>query len=127
MVAFAPVSIAMNGLGLNITGFSYHGTLWICTVACRDMMPDPAFFADCLRSSFARLSAAAAESRPGTPAAKSAAPKTRPRSAVATSKARGKPASKAHGTAASQARGKVASKRKTRIARRKQGGRRHKA
>jgi hypothetical protein len=59
MVAFAPVSISMDGLGLNITGFSYHGTLWMCAVACRDMIPDPGFFADCLRSSFADLVAAA--------------------------------------------------------------------
>jgi hypothetical protein len=34
--------------------------MWICAVACRDMLPDPAFFADCLRSSFAKLEAAAA-------------------------------------------------------------------
>jgi hypothetical protein len=53
MVAFAPVSIAINGLGLNVTGFSYHGMLWVCAVACREMMPDPGFFADCLRESFA--------------------------------------------------------------------------
>jgi diacylglycerol O-acyltransferase / wax synthase len=59
MVAFAPVSIAMDGLGLNITGFSYHGTLWMCAVACRDMVPDPAFLADCLRASFADLVSAA--------------------------------------------------------------------
>jgi hypothetical protein len=59
MLAFAPVSIAMDGLGLNITGFSYHGTLWMCAVACRDMVPDPAFLADCLRSSFADLVSAA--------------------------------------------------------------------
>ena len=59
MVAFAPVSIAMDGLGLNITGFSYHGTLWMCAVACRDMVPDPGFFADCLRASCADLVAAA--------------------------------------------------------------------
>ncbi len=73
MIAFAPVSIPMNGLGLNVTGFSYHGTLWICAVACRDMMPDPAFFADCLRSSFARLVAAAAKSSHETPSGKVAA------------------------------------------------------
>ena len=59
MVAFAPVSIAMNGLGLNVTGFSYHGTLWLCAVSCRTMMLDPAFFAECLRSGFADLAAAA--------------------------------------------------------------------
>jgi len=59
MVAFAPVSIAMNGLGLNVTGFSYHGTMWVCAVACREMMPDPGFFADCMRDAFAELVAAA--------------------------------------------------------------------
>jgi WS/DGAT/MGAT family acyltransferase len=60
MVAFAPVSIAIDGLGLNVTGFSYHGTLWVCAVACREMIPDPAFFADCLKSSCGKLVAAAA-------------------------------------------------------------------
>jgi hypothetical protein len=49
----------MNGLGLNVTGFSYHGTMWVCAVACREMMPDPGFFADCLRGAFAELAAAA--------------------------------------------------------------------
>jgi hypothetical protein len=75
MVAFAPVSIAIDGLGLNVTGFSYHGTLWMCAVACRDMMPDPGFFADCLRSSFAELVAAAETFHPkAEPAAKPAGP-----------------------------------------------------
>jgi hypothetical protein len=60
LVSFAPVSIAFDGLGLNVTGFSYHGTLWICAVACRDMLPDPAFFAECLHESFAELERAAA-------------------------------------------------------------------
>jgi hypothetical protein len=60
LVSFAPISIAIDGLGLNVTAFSYHGTMWICAVACRDMLPDPAFFADCLRNSFAKLEAAAA-------------------------------------------------------------------
>jgi diacylglycerol O-acyltransferase / wax synthase len=59
LVSFAPVSIAFDGLGLNVTGFSYHGTLWICAVACRDMLPDPAFFAECLREAFADLERAA--------------------------------------------------------------------
>jgi WS/DGAT/MGAT family acyltransferase len=59
MVAFAPVSIAMNGLGLNVTGFSYHGTMWVCAAACREMMPDPGVFADCMRHAFRELVAAA--------------------------------------------------------------------
>jgi hypothetical protein len=83
MVAFAPVSIAIDGLGLNVTGFSYHGKLWICAVACRDMMPDPAFFADCLRESFAELVAAqaAAKTAPAKPGAKPRARSKPPRPA----------------------------------------------
>ena len=47
-------------MGLNVTGFSYAGTMWICAVSCRDMLPDPAFFATCMRESFEDLKAAAA-------------------------------------------------------------------
>ena len=61
MCIFAPISIVIDGLGLNVTGFSYHGTLWLCAVACREMMPDPGFFADCLRTSFADLAQVAAK------------------------------------------------------------------
>lgn len=45
MVLFLPVSIPMNNLGLNVAGFSYSGTLWVCVTVCRQMMPDPAVFA----------------------------------------------------------------------------------
>jgi len=33
------VSIALDGIGLNVTGFSYAAAL-VCAVACREMMPD---------------------------------------------------------------------------------------
>jgi WS/DGAT/MGAT family acyltransferase len=89
MVAFAPVSIAIDGLGLNVTGFSYHGTLWICAVACRDMMPDPAFFADCLRESFAELVAASAAHKPEAPeAGAKPRPRVKPRRSTGKSKPR---------------------------------------
>jgi WS/DGAT/MGAT family acyltransferase len=61
LVNYSPISIALDGIGLNVTGFSYNGTMWICAVSCREMMPDPAAFADCLRSSFAELLEAAAD------------------------------------------------------------------
>jgi WS/DGAT/MGAT family acyltransferase len=79
LVNYSPISIAIDGLGLNVTGFSYAGTMWICAVSCRDMLPDPAFFADCLRKSFGELKDAAARrasavdaeaSRPKAPAAR---------------------------------------------------------
>jgi diacylglycerol O-acyltransferase len=60
LVNYVPISIAINGMGLNVTGFSYAGDLWICAVSCREMLPDPAFFADCLRSAFDQMKEAAA-------------------------------------------------------------------
>jgi WS/DGAT/MGAT family acyltransferase len=59
LVHFYPVSIATDYVGLNHTGFSYNGVLWISAVACRNMLPDPGFYADCLRESFDELIAAA--------------------------------------------------------------------
>jgi WS/DGAT/MGAT family acyltransferase len=83
MVAFAPVSIALDGLGLNVTGFSYHGSMWVCAVACREMIPDPGFFADCMRAAFADL-VAAADALPAAEDASRARPatKARPRAAA---------------------------------------------
>ena len=60
LMKYEPVSIAIDGMGLNITGFSYDGTLRICAISCREMLPDPAFFAECLRTAFAQMKAAAA-------------------------------------------------------------------
>ena len=67
LVSFAPISIAIDGLGLNVTAFSYDGLMSLCVVACRDMLPDPGYFADCLRSSFQALAGIGSESaRPAT-------------------------------------------------------------
>lgn len=64
LVNYAPVSIAVDHMGLNVTGFSYAGTMWICVVSCREMMPDPGHFADCLRNAFEALKTAAAARPP---------------------------------------------------------------
>jgi diacylglycerol O-acyltransferase len=111
MVAFAPVSIAMNGLGLNVTGFSYHGTLWLCAVACREMMPDPAFFADCLRGAFADLVAAASPATSPGAATHKALPA--PAGRAAARRASGRKARKARKARKTGAR---ASRRRTRPA-----------
>lgn len=52
---FVPVSIPTDGVGLNLTGFSYKEDLWVCATSCREMMPDPAFFMECLEDSFKEL------------------------------------------------------------------------
>jgi WS/DGAT/MGAT family acyltransferase len=72
LVNYSPISIAIDGMGLNVTGFSYNGTMWICAVSCRQMMPDPAFFAECLRASFDDLKAAAERHATGAVAARAA-------------------------------------------------------
>lgn len=59
LVAFTPLSVAFNGLGLNVTGFSYQGRLWVSAVSCGEMMPDPGFFGECLEGSFHELVEAA--------------------------------------------------------------------
>jgi len=50
-----PVSAIADNLGLNVTAFSYNGVFSVCAVADRAMMPDPAFFADCMRDSYREL------------------------------------------------------------------------
>ena len=59
LVHFYPVGIATDGAGLSLSGFSYNGVLWISAVACRNMMPDPEYFIECLRQSFSDLLEAA--------------------------------------------------------------------
>ena len=52
---FYPIGVVKNGVGLNITSFSYCGNLWVTVVSCRKMMPDPEVFASCLNQSFDAL------------------------------------------------------------------------
>ena len=49
----------VHGIGLFQPVLSYNGELTISAVACRDMMPDPAFYAECLKDAFDELLAAA--------------------------------------------------------------------
>jgi WS/DGAT/MGAT family acyltransferase len=77
---FLPISAVINGIGLNITGFSYNGILWVCFVSCRKMLPDPKFFRQCLNESFAEI-VSAAKKRPRADAHADTAPKPRARPA----------------------------------------------
>ena len=45
----------MDGFGLFLAAHSYNGKIFICATACRDIMPDPGFFRECLVSSMADL------------------------------------------------------------------------
>lgn len=50
-----------DGMGLIFPVFSYCGYLMISVTSCREMMPDPEFFAECLQASFDELKAATEE------------------------------------------------------------------
>jgi WS/DGAT/MGAT family acyltransferase len=74
LVNYLPISIALDGMGLNVTGFSYAGTMRLCAISCREMLPDPAFFAECMQSAFDRLQEAAAREAAFTVAEAAALP-----------------------------------------------------
>jgi len=58
MVATFGLGPVVHGLGLFQPVLSYNNTITISAVADRDMMPDPAFYAECLQQSFDELKAA---------------------------------------------------------------------
>ena len=69
-----PVSIPADGVGLNFTGVSYNGVMWVSMVSCREMMPDPGYFLECMRGSWEELLAAADALPPLAPQAAHQAP-----------------------------------------------------
>jgi len=54
-----PVSIPTSGAGLNITGVSYNGVMWVSTVSCRKLLPDPENFLACMKEAWEELLEAA--------------------------------------------------------------------
>ncbi len=58
----------LEGMGLILAIFSYNGARTITATSCRECMPDPDFFSECLQSSFDELRDAALGADP-TPAA----------------------------------------------------------
>jgi len=66
----------LDGMGLIMPVFSYGGQITISLTSCRDIVPDPAFFAQCIQESFDELMAAA-KKRAASPKFKKQAPKKR--------------------------------------------------
>ena len=100
LVNYSPISIATHGMGLNVTGFSYAGTMWICAVSCREMLPDPAYFAECMRDAFEAMKTAAARVNtvdhgrelPHPPTGRKSKAKARAKAKANSRPAKGKPA-----------------------------------
>jgi WS/DGAT/MGAT family acyltransferase len=68
-----------DGMGIMHPVFSYNGEIAISVTACREMMPDPGFYAECLQASFDEAAAA-------TPAARNKPAASSPRKATARAK-----------------------------------------
>jgi diacylglycerol O-acyltransferase len=60
LVELYSVGPILEGIGLNITVWSYLGTLYVGLISCPELIPDLAELADLLPESLAELSAAAA-------------------------------------------------------------------
>ncbi|MBF7731214.1 wax ester/triacylglycerol synthase family O-acyltransferase [Pseudomonas sp. N040] len=77
-----PVSIPADGGGLNFTGISYNGVMWVSMVSCRKMLPDPGLMLACMNESWSEL-LIAADQLPD-PAAQAAKKPVRKRRTVST-------------------------------------------
>ena len=55
MQQFYGMGPAASGLGLFQVVFSYNGIVSIGCVSCREMMPDPAFYASCLEAAYEEM------------------------------------------------------------------------
>ncbi|MDH3993521.1 MAG: wax ester/triacylglycerol synthase family O-acyltransferase [Gammaproteobacteria bacterium] len=104
-MCFYPVSIPADGAGLNFTGISYNGVMWVSMVACRDMVPDPNFMLTCMQGAWDELLAAAdalpGEKKTGSPVTGKPARK-RPKTRQVKTTARAQKSSPVRKTAASR-------------------------
>ena len=83
LVAMYGAGMVVDGMGLIHPVMSYCGDITISFTSCREMLPDPAHYAACIRDSFDEL--AAAERRRKRPAGANRRRSTTRKAAVATS------------------------------------------
>src|SRR6056297_693835 len=58
MVAYYGLGPVVHGVGLFQPVIGYDGKITVSAISCREMMPDPAFYCECLQASFDELKAA---------------------------------------------------------------------
>jgi hypothetical protein len=57
MVAYYGLGPVVHGIGLFQPVIGYDGKITVSAISCREMMPDPAFYCECLQESFDELKA----------------------------------------------------------------------
>lgn len=108
-----------DGLGLAHVVQSYVDEAYISFTACRDIMPDPEFYSQCLQDSFDDMVAASAAVAKTGPAKMAPASKTRAKKTPAPKAPEKKPPSKPAAKPRSSATKKTPAKRKPRAATKK--------
>ena len=86
LVALLGTGPVIDQSGIFHTVFSYNGMMSLGFTACRDMLPDPKFYAECIDASFEDLKAATIGKQPARPAPKKAAAKKKSAKKKAASK-----------------------------------------
>jgi WS/DGAT/MGAT family acyltransferase len=81
MVSSYGIGPVTHGLGLFQTVFSYNNKITISAIADRDMMPDPAFYSECIQAAFDELLAASVKPAPKKKSKKAPAKKKRKKKA----------------------------------------------
>jgi WS/DGAT/MGAT family acyltransferase len=66
LVGWWGVGIATDNTGLFHNAQSYCGTVFLSAISCPKMLPDPAFYAECLQESYDELVGATADAAPPT-------------------------------------------------------------
>jgi hypothetical protein len=64
LVGWWGVGIATDNTGLFHSAQSYCGTVHLSAISCPKMLPDPAFYAECLQESYDDLVRATSNTRP---------------------------------------------------------------
>jgi hypothetical protein len=85
MTYFSAIMPISDGMGLVFAVTSYDGKIIISPTSCREQIPDPEFFALCIREAFQEYLAIA-----DRPAASSRKPRARKTAGAAKGKAQGK-------------------------------------
>jgi diacylglycerol O-acyltransferase / wax synthase len=103
LVMFTGLAIITDNLGISHAVTSYDGNLVIAPLSDRKMMPDPAFYAECLRAAFDELAAAVTKKSDarGDSEGDAEKPKAAPRKKAAAAKRKAASGKTARGKAAS--------------------------
>ena len=89
MTYFSAIMPISDGMGLVFAVTSYDGKVLVSITSCREMMPDPSFFAHCIRESFQEL-LAIAEGKEGIARSGSQIPKRKKKPAGLLPRVRGR-------------------------------------